>query len=84
MVLSTMKAATVGKAVWYQARSDRECAHRHDSLQCSDGRSVVCSRAHFDTPPHFVHSSSPAAKCFTLADGKALVSVSMTMSSVGQ
>src|SRR5712672_2333971 len=39
---------------------------------------------HFNTPPHFVRSPSPAAKCLTLAEGKALVSSSATMSSVGQ
>jgi hypothetical protein len=50
----------------------------------SGGRSVVLFRAHFDTPPHFARRPSPVAKCFTLADGKALVRVSATMSSVGQ
>src|SRR6266567_3132811 len=51
---------------------------------CSDGHSAGQSRAHSNTPPHFMHSPSPVVKCFTLADGKAFVSVSATMSSVGQ
>ena len=38
----------------------------------------------FDTPPQFAWSPSLAAKCFTLAEGKTLVSMSMTMLSVGQ
>jgi hypothetical protein len=37
-----------------------------------------------NTPPYFVCSPSPVAKCFTLIDGSALVSVLVTMLLVGQ
>src|SRR5260370_25074598 len=49
-----------------------------------DAHSIAPIHAHSNTPPHFAHSLRPAAKCFTLADGKALVSELTTMSSVRQ
>ena len=70
---------------WYCPSALTLCARVGLSHSGAPTRALRSSfRAHFDTPPHFVCSPSLAAKCFTLADGKALVSESATMSSVGQ
>src|SRR5258708_36811879 len=47
-------------------------------------RSVAPIHTHSNTPPHFAHSPRPPAKCFTFADGNALLTESATMLSVGQ
>ena len=54
----------------------------HDIMMTA---SNACSRVcHSNTPPQTDMSPSSAAKCLTLGDGSALVSVSATMSLVGQ
>jgi hypothetical protein len=45
---------------------------------------ILVAGLSFNTPPQTVQSLSSNMKCFILADGNALVSVSATMSSVGQ
>ena len=45
---------------------------------------VIDCNYHSNTPPQSLESPSARAKCLTLALGRALVSVSATISSVGQ
>ena len=54
----------------------------HDiTMTASNARSRVC---HSNTPPQTDTSPSSAAKCLTLGDGRAFVSVSAIISLVGQ